>query len=186
VPTIDELLIKSIPFSDRNVLICPWSLSPRKNMSIAQWEELVKRLSAEGIFVAQAGAARDRYIRGAYSLLGVTTVREAVALTRRFDVIVTTDNLFVHIARLVDTPAVALWGATDPATFGWPGQTHLVGHRICQNPDGCLTATRGSIYGTPCPMGPNHCIERIDVGSIVASVEAALSVGRGKGREVVS
>lgn len=185
-PAIDELLIKSIPFSDRNVLICPWSLSPRKDMSIAQWEDLVKRLSAEGIFVAQAGAARDRYIRGTYSLLGVTTVREAIALAKRFDLIVTTDNLFVHIARLVDTPAVTLWGATDPATFGWPGQTHLVGHRICRNPDGCLAATRGVIYGTPCPMGPNHCMDRIDVGSIVASVKAALSVRRGKGREVVS
>jgi len=178
-PDVDEMLIQSIPFSDRNVLICPWSLSPRKNMPAGRWEELAKRLSADGIFVAQAGGRRDRYIRGAYNLAGVTTVREAIALAGRFDLVVTVDSLFVHAARLVGTPAVVLWGATDPATYGWPGQTNLVGHRICQNPDGCLSMTRSVIYGTPCPMGPNHCMERIDMESIVREVKAALAAARG-------
>jgi uncharacterized protein len=185
-PAIDELLAESIPFSDRNVLICPWSLSPRKDTPVGHWEELVKRLTAEGVFVAQAGARRDRYVRGAYSLLGVTTVREAIGLARQFDLIITTDNVFIHIARLVNTPAVVLWGATDPATFGWPGQTNLVGHRICQSPAGCLMTTRSATYGTPCPMGPNHCTNRIDVKSIVEAAKALLAGGRGKGREVLS
>ena len=186
MPTANQLLHSHIPFSDRNVLICPWSLSPRKDMPIVRWEELVERLIAEGIFVAQAGTRRDRYVRGAWSLLGVTTVREAIALVGRFDAIVTVDNLFVHAARLVNTRAVILWGATDPATFGWPGQTHLVGHRICQNPNGCLTGKRTGIYTTPCPMEKAHCMNRIEVDSILKSVKAVLSGSRDKGREVVS
>jgi uncharacterized protein len=180
-PDVDEMLAKSIPFSDRNVLLCPWSLSPRKGMPAGRWEELVRRLSAEGIFVAQAGGRRDRYVRGAYSLVGVTTVREAIGLAARFDLIVTADNLFVHAARLVGTPAVILWGATDPATYGWPGQTNLVGHRVCQNPDGCLNGARGGIYSTPCPTGPSHCMEHIGVESIVAAVTAALGAGCTRG-----
>ncbi len=176
--TVDEMLLKSIPFTERNVLICPWSLSPRKDMPIGRWEDLVKQLTAQGIFVAQAGTRRDRYVRGAWSLLGVTTVREAIALVGRFDAIVTVDNLFVHAARLVGTPAVVLWGATDPATFGWPGQTNLVGHRICQNPNGCLTGKRAGIYNTPCPMEKAHCVNRIEVDSIVTSVKSVLSANR--------
>jgi uncharacterized protein len=178
-PTLDTLLVDSIPLADKNVLICPWSLSPRKDMRIDYWEDLVGLLAADGIFVAQAGGRRDRYVRGAYSLLGVTTVREAIALIGHFDAVVTVDNLFVHAARLVGTPAVVLWGATDPATFGWPGQANLVGHRICQNPNGCLTGTRSGIYSTPCPMGPTHCTGRIDVGSIAASVRSLLAASRG-------
>jgi ADP-heptose:LPS heptosyltransferase len=149
-------------------------------MPADRWEALVKRLSADGIFVAQAGGRRDRYIRGAYSLLGVTTVREAIALTARFDLVVTTDNLFVHAARLVNTPAVTLWGATGPETYGWPGQARVIGHRICQHPDGCLARTRGGIYATPCPMGPNHCMNTIGVESILTAVQAALGTSRTK------
>jgi uncharacterized protein len=180
-PVVDELLLSSIPFSDRNVLISPWSLSPRKDMPAALWEELVKRLTADGAFVAQAGSRRDRYIRGAYSLLGVTTVREAIALIGQFDAVVTVDNLFVHAAHLVGTPAVVLWGATDPATFGWPGQSNVIGHRICSNPNGCLTGKRAGVYATPCPMERAHCMARIDIDSVVRLAKAVPAKGRAKG-----
>jgi ADP-heptose:LPS heptosyltransferase len=91
------------------------------------------------------------------------------------------DNLFVHAAHLVGTPAVVLWGATDPATFGWPGQSNVIGHRICSNPNGCLTGKRAGVYATPCPMERAHCMARIDIDSVVRLAKAVPAKGRAKG-----
>ncbi len=181
---IDELLVSRIPFSGRNVLICPSCSSPRKEMELSTWEAVVTELSAQGVFVAQAGRRHDRYVRGAFSLLGVTTPRQLIALVSRFDAIVATDNFMGPAAHLVGRPAVVLWGPTDPATFGYPSQTHLLGHRICQNPEGCLARGRATLYATRCPLGPSHCMNRIEANAIVAAVKKVLAGASEKGKAI--
>src|SRR5208283_4128833 len=51
------LLMARIPWKDRNVLLCPGSDSPRKQMSIEKWESLAGLLEKEGLGVVQAGRA---------------------------------------------------------------------------------------------------------------------------------
>jgi hypothetical protein len=84
----DTRLMRIIPWEQYNVLICQSSDSPRKQMRIGNWETLVEMLRAGGISVVQAGRIRDRYIRGAYSLLGLTTPRQLISLLRHFDAVV--------------------------------------------------------------------------------------------------
>ena len=81
--TDDARLMGIIPWERFNVLVCQSSDSPRKQMGAANWERLVERLKARGLGVVQAGRTGDRYIRGAYNLLGLTTPRQLISLLRR-------------------------------------------------------------------------------------------------------
>ena len=72
----DARLMGVVPWERSNVLVCQSSNSPRKQMGTTNWEWLVERLKARGLGVVQAGRAGDSYVRGAYSLLGLTTPRQ--------------------------------------------------------------------------------------------------------------
>jgi len=116
--TDDARLMGVIPWQRLNVLVCQSSDSPRKQMGTANGEGLVARLKARGLRVVQAGRTGDRYIRGAHSLLGLTTPRQLISLLRHFDIVVTADNFLMHAAHLCGIPAVVLWGPTDHRVYG--------------------------------------------------------------------
>ena len=171
----DPLLLKMIPWKKKNVLIAPSSDSPRKVMLPQLWHQLVEKLNADGFFVLQAGRLRDIHIRNAYSALGLTTPRQIIALLRRFDVIITPDNFIMHAAHLVGASAVVLWGPTRPEVYGYPRQTHLQGQRPCESTEetDCIDPARNrgvGVYGTPCPMGKDHCMNKISVERIFEAV----------------
>jgi hypothetical protein len=172
----DPLLFGMIPWGERNVLIAPSSDSPRKTMAPELWHRLVEMLRADGFFVLQAGRLREIHIRNAYCALGLTTPYQLIALLKKFDVIVTSDNFVMHAAYLVGAPAVVLWGPTLPEVYGYEGQLHLKGQRACEfdNKKDCLTASVNNgvpVYGNPCPLGKDQCMHRIPVEEIFAAVK---------------
>lgn len=166
----DPLLMQMIPWQERNVIICQSSESPRKQMDVERWEPLVKLLRSEGIGVVQVGQRTDPYVRGAYSLLGLTTPRQFISLLRHFQAVVTADNFLMHAAHLCATPAVVIWGPTEHETYGYAGQLHFQGERLCDSPEGCIGPRRGNIYRTACPMGEDHCTNRVDTETLYRSV----------------
>lgn len=166
----DPLLMSMIPWQDRNVIICQSSESPRKQMDVAGWEALVKLLRSEGIGVVQVGQRMDCYVRGAYSLLGLTSPRQLISLLRHFQAVVTADNFLMHASHLCNTPAVVIWGPTEQGTYGYAGQVHLQGKRECDFPDGCIGPRRGNIYRTVCPMGEDHCTNRVETETVYRAV----------------
>ena len=173
----DGFLAERIPWERWNVLICPASESPRKQMSVCRWEELVGMLRERDIGVVQAGRLRDPYVRGAYSLLGLTTPRLLTGLLRRFDVIITSDNFAMHAAKLSGVPAVVLWGPTDHRVYGYSGQVHLKNEKACDEyPDGCIGRGSANLYPTPCPKEAN-CMNLIELETICGAVANLLEAG---------
>ena len=170
----DARVMGMIPWRHYNVLICQSSDSPRKQMRTKNWEMLVESLKAHGIGVVQTGRAGDTYIRGAYSLLGLTTPRQFISLLRHFDVVVTADNFIMHAAQLCGVPAVVLWGPTDHRVYGYAGQTHLQAHPQCEFPRGCIGPGQAGVYQTDCPYGSAHCMNSIGLDVIVDSVMCRL------------
>jgi len=168
--TDDARLMGMIPWRQSNVLICQSSDSPRKQMRTTNWEALVELLNARGIGVAQTGRAGDPYIRGAYSLLGLTTPRQIIALIRHFDVVVTADNFIMHAAHLCGVPAVVLWGPTDHRVYGYAGQTHLQAQPQCEFPHGCIGPDQVGVYQVDCPYVSAHCMNSIGLDVIVDAV----------------
>ncbi len=172
--TDDAQLMGVVPWGRFNVLVCQSSDSPRKQMRTAHWEQLVERLRARGLGVVQAGRTGDRYIRGAYSLLGLTTPRQLISLLRHFDVVVTADNFLMHAAHLCGTPAVVLWGPTDHRVYGYAGQSHLQARPQCEFPRGCIGPDMGGAYQTDCPYDAAHCMNSFQLDAIVDSVMSRL------------
>lgn len=167
-------LADHVPWSTRNVLIGPTSESPRKQLDFQTWEELAFRLQDAGIGVMQAGGPRDLHVRGSYSLLGLTTPRQIIQLLPRFDLVVTCDNFLMHAAHLVGRPAVVVWGPTDHRTYGYAEHVHL------QSPpcaDLCIAPGTQEAYGSECPRGKQHCIDGLQLDTIVDAVMSALDPG---------
>ncbi|MBD3241665.1 MAG: hypothetical protein GF331_13830 [Chitinivibrionales bacterium] len=153
----DPVLFGLIPWRERTVVICPTSATPRKEMPRAHWEEVVRRLTESGALVLQVGKARDRRIHGAYSLCGLTTPQQLVALLRRTSAVATADNFVMHAAHLTGTPTVVTWGPTDHEVYGYADQVHLQPPRDCPERSQCMGPGRGGdAYGEPCPRD-QHC-----------------------------
>lgn len=160
-PSDDLQLMQTIPWQSSNVLISQSSDSPRKEMGIENWELLVELLKKRGVGVVQAGRMGDRYVRGAYSLLGLTTPRQVISLLRHFDVVVTVDNFIMHAAHLWGVSAVVLWGPTDHRIYGYVKQTHLQACPECEFSRGCVGPGSASVYATQCPKGRRHCMDSL-------------------------
>ena len=166
----DRLLYDLIPWGDKNVLIAPTSASPRKEMDFSLWHRLVDFLLPAGVFVAQVGRFKEQQVRNAYSLRGLTTPRQLIALLKRFDVVITVDNFVMHAAHLAGTAAVALWGPTRHQTYGYPEQTHLQAPRTCGPEEPCIGPRTAHLYITPCALGPDQCLNKIGPKVIAAAV----------------
>ena len=162
----DPILQEFIPWQKTNIMICPSSNSPRKQMAEERWEYLVTRLRGDGANVVQVGERSDRYIRGAYSLLGLTTPRQVVSLLRRFDAVLTSDNFLMHAAHLCGTRALVLWGPTDHRVYGYPHHVHMQSTPYERCADRCIGPGRGSVYTTECLEDSAHCMNQLDMGAV--------------------
>lgn len=175
----DAQLMSIVPWKQCNVLICQSSDSPRKEMRTKVWESLVASLIARGLGVVQAGRMGDCYVRGAYSLLGLTTPRQIISLLRHFDVIVTVDNFIMHAAHLCGVRAVVLWGPTDHRVYGYAGQTHLQAQLQCDFPGGCIGPDQGAVYQSVCSNDSSHCMNSLRLDAIVDAVMRGLGTKDG-------
>lgn len=170
----DPLLHDLLPWRKRNILIAPASISPRKEMAPEAWHHLVEILRKSGYFVAQSGRMHERHIRNAYSLLGLATPRQLIALIRRFDAVITSDNYVMHAAHLVRTPAVVLWGPTDHRVYGYEDQIHLQASRMCGTDVQCIGPRIPGTYQTACPLGPRRCMNQIAMPEIIDALKKCM------------
>lgn len=163
-----------LPFKKWNVAFCVGASSPRLQLPLPLWDELVCRLTAAGVFVVQFGAEGEPYIRRAYSLLGLTTPRETIGLLPCFNLVITVHGFFLHAARLVNVPTIALWGPTDGHAFGYPDNLNFQAAPCTCQLEHCATNAWESMPLTPCPHGSQHCLERIPVAQVFETALALL------------
>lgn len=89
-----------------------------------------------------------------------------LALMSHLEVMVSMDSANMHLASLVGTPVVSVWGATHPAAgfMGW-GQSE---ERAIQMPLDCRPC---SIYGNrPCSRGDYACLHTIQAEQIIEQI----------------
>lgn len=156
---------------DKIALIAPSSISPRKMMEPMIWQNFVEELKRKEIFTIQVGQKNDVYIKGTYSLLGLTTLRQLVSLMIRSDVIVSVDSLIMHAAHLIKKPAIIIWGPTNYKIYGYPEQTHMqcpTDH--CELKNKCLGPDFPENYYTPCPLRDRHCMSKVSINEMIENV----------------
>lgn len=98
-------------------------------------------------------------------------LQEELILMSHIDVMVTMDSANMHLASLVGTPVVSVWGATHPYAgfMGW-------GQKADNAVQVDLDCRPCSIYGKkPCTRGDYACLMQIRPETIVSRVEQNLN-----------
>jgi hypothetical protein len=159
--------VEALPRRKRNVLVSPFSDSPRKVMSLGRWEALLELLKGEDRLFIQVGRSGEPHVRGAYSIAGLTSPRQILSLVARADLVIGHDSFLMHAAHLHRKPAIILWGPTDPAVYGYDEQNHFRAAAGCASRDACLGPASSEQYARPCDRAEGHCMEAMDLTEIV-------------------
>ena len=175
----DTDLYRSSNISDvkrAGIGIAPFAAHRGKVYPLEKMEGIVKQLSDEGKRVYLFGGGRDEVemlmsweikYANCECVAGRMSMAEEIALMGRLEVMVTMDSGNMHLASLVGTRVVSIWGATHPyAGFLGYGQKE---DDCVQLPLGCRPC---SIYGKKvCRYGDYHCLTDISQAAIINRIK---------------
>lgn len=154
----------------------PFSAHEGKTYPADMRAELVRLLSEryDRVFIHSGGgdeAAFAKQMESRYSnvvaLWGKVKLREERDLISHLDGVITMDSLVMHLASLVATPTVSIWGATHPQ-LGFMG--------FGMGSDGILQAEMPcrpcSVYGNKrCKYGDYRCLRAITPDMVVERLD---------------
>jgi len=154
------------------VALCPGAVGPGKQWPEARYTELARRLREKGVEVWVLGgpgegeAARRiaASARGARDLTG-SDLRQAIRALAAARVAVANDSGLLHVAAALGTPAVGLFGPSDPAL--WAPLNPLAATIVAP-------ASGVSAAGTPGPHASGRAIGAITVDEVLGAVVAEL------------
>lgn len=101
------------------------------------------------------------------SMVGKLSMSQELILMSHLDIMFSMDSANMHLASLVNTPVISLWGATHPFA-GFMGWNQLPENAIQAD----LACRPCSIYGQkPCYRGDYACMHQITPGQIINRIE---------------
>lgn len=125
---IGDRVVAMIPGGARNVL----RETGLKRWPSPHYAELARRLIADGCEVLLLGNDADRWVLSAFdgipvrNEIGEHDLPATLSLMRGADLVVSHDTGPMHLARLVRTPLVALFGPTNPQELLWSDESVTV------------------------------------------------------------
>ena len=172
----DLLKQNNIPQNRPIVAIHPFSLWSYKEWDDEKWINLANKILQQWNVSVIITGAPSEYIRAShiansgdniYNMAGTTTVGEFPALIEFCSVLIGVDTAAVHIATMIDTPSVALFGPGSTKVWALAGHKHKV-----------LTA---SMSCQPCRQkgcdgkgGKSICLEFITVEDVFKNIKYLL------------
>lgn len=160
--------------------VAPFSKHNEKIYPLDKMEEVVSNLvkkTSITIFLFGAGKAEREVLNkweekypNIINASGKLTLINELLLMSYLDVMISMDSANMHLASLVETPVVSVWGATHPS-FGFYGFNQDINNAI-QTEIECRPC---SVYGEiPCTRGDYACLNRIQENTILNKVEQIL------------
>lgn len=105
------------------------------------------------------------------SVAGKLKFSEELLLMSNLNLMVTMDSANMHLASLVDTPVISIWGATHPYT-GFYGYNQDINNAIQLGLD-CRPC---SVYGNkPCKYGTYECLLQINPNNIIEKIDKIIN-----------
>jgi ADP-heptose:LPS heptosyltransferase len=162
--------------------VSPFAQHKGKKWPEDKSEKLIQALEETGYLVFLFGggpvekekldAIASKYQR-VYSLCGVFPLGDELEIMRKMDVMITMDSSNLHMASLVGTPVVSIWGSTHSyAGFEPLGNNKEL--KVEVDPS-ILTCRPCSVFGNkPCFRGDYACLNWIEVKDVKARVLQAL------------
>ena len=174
------------PFGEKNgvwVGFAPFSAHQGKTYPDGQSRELVRLLSEryDRVFIHGGGGSEqafaeemERMYPNVTALFGKVRFAGEMDLIANLDCVVAMDSLVMHLAALVATPVVSVWGATHPGLG-------FLGYGVA--PEGVLQADMAcrpcSVFGNkPCRYGDYRCLKAVTPEMIAERVEKIVATDR--------
>lgn len=164
--------------------IAPFAAHKGKVYPTGMMQEVIEKLISEypkcRIFLFGRGKQEEetftmwceRYSQCTYVGKHLETMYQELVLMSHLDVMVSMDSANMHLASLVDTPVVSVWGATHPYA-GFMGWNQSMDN-VVQLDMPCRPC---SIFGNkPCLRGDFACMNQIKPESIIDKVKILLTI----------
>jgi len=162
------------------ILANPFGRWPSKVWPPERWAVLIRQIRSElGLPVVVSGGPGEEHQADRLlallapspppSMVGQTTLEEAICLYRRALLAVSGDSGPMHAAAAVETPVVALFGPTWPEQTGPWGASHRV-----------LQVSRAAFHHAYPDDAERRHVEAIDVGTVLAQVRSVSRIRRGE------
>lgn len=153
------------PFAKHVGKIYPTTLSGDLTRLLADKFEHVF-IFGGGAFEKEFAECMDDRYENVHSVIGKLRLGEEMDLISDLDVIVTMDSATMHIASLVGTPVISVWGATHPFA-GFYGIGQNMDNAVQLN----LPCRPCSVYGNKaCMYHDYHCMHQIQPTAIFDKV----------------
>ena len=160
--------------------IAPFAQHNGKIYPLDKMKLVVEKLQASGAEVLLFGGGKqekeileswESQFQNVISLAGKFDLLTELKIISQCDVLVSMDSANMHLASLVNTPVVSVWGATHPYA-GFYGYGQDIKNAVQLN----LPCRPCSIYGNlPCRRGNYDCLAGIKPDDVVDRVEAVLA-----------
>lgn len=175
----------SLPFNPAhtNIGIAPFAMHAEKMYPIKKMEEvldtLVKRHNTH-IYLFGGGNKEKEKLKkwqanypNVTSVVGKLTLENELLLISYLSALISMDSANMHLASLVNTPVVSIWGATHPY-LGFYGYRQLPENAVQLNNLECRPC---SVFGNiPCWRKDHACMNRISPQSVIEKIETVISV----------
>jgi heptosyltransferase-2 len=165
----------------RVVALAPGSIWATKRWLPERFAEVAKYFIQEKYCVVLIGGKEDQKLcenirlqagsDGIVVAAGELSLLQSAELIRRCEVLLSNDSAPLHLATAVQTPVVAIFGATVPQ-FGFAPRGE---HDVVLGIKGLVCRPCAIHGGNRCPIGTFDCMNNMSVQTVVHAMEKVLS-----------
>lgn len=163
--------------------VAPFAKHSQKKYPLQMMKNVLEGLNIQEATIFLFGGGKEEEVEGkelmegnpnVYSVIGQLDMKEELALMSVCDLMLTMDSGNMHLARLVGTPVVSIWGGTHPyAGFSPFGQEKKPELQIQTTMP--LECRPCSVFGNkPCSRGDWACLTSIKPKTVVKVIESEL------------
>jgi ADP-heptose:LPS heptosyltransferase len=160
------------------VALHPGSSARCKEWGRERWREVAAVLARAGVAVVEVGAGREPLGAGLSLVDRTSDPRLLARVLAQVDLVAGDDSGPVHLALAVSTPALAVFGATDPALLYPPGGDFraVTTTASCRF---CWPARRLAYPSGTCPLERHACMDAVAPAEVARAIAGRLSLPAG-------
>jgi len=158
----------------KNIGIAPFAKHLQKQYPFDLMKQVIAGLVQNGrqVYIFGGGSNEKEIAErleiefpGVISLIGKYSLEEEMEKVSQMDIMITGDSANMHIAALMNTKIVSVWGATHPFAGFTP---YAPGHKITYIQNNNLNCRPCSVFGNkPCFKGTLECLHSISPEMII-------------------
>lgn len=179
--SLDPLNSLSFDTSKTNIGIAPFAMHAEKMYPIEKMMEVVKAMSQRDnthVYLFGGGSKEKEKLEewgakyaNVTSVVGKLTLQNELLLISYLSALVSMDSANMHLASLVNTPVVSIWGATHPY-LGFYGFNQSSRNAVQMADLDCRPC---SVFGNvPCWRGDHACMNGIAPQTVIDRIETVL------------